>query len=161
MTLNVGPTRSGTDASLLLLRLLVPKPAKSEDIPDSAVRQYFTHTHSLKGRTRLGDKLQQHVVATRLTRCTKSLLVYWKIFVKIFDSATEFTCATCCDDKDFHKCSPVYTKPFVAATCRRDIICCNLSPSVYRCLDASQLYPRGSRKNSLEYTKEHSLYCAI
>ena len=31
MTLSVGPTKGGTDASLLLLRLLVPKSAKNID----------------------------------------------------------------------------------------------------------------------------------
>ena len=58
----------------------------------------------------LGDKLQQHCEATR--RSNKSLLVYWRIFVKIFVAVTEFCCrnkshnfsliwffATCCSDK--------------------------------------------------------------
>ena len=116
MTLSVGPT------SLLLLRLLAPKSAKSVDYQTLQYGSTLRIRTALKGRSRQGDKLQQHVVATRLTRSTKSLLMKWKIFVKIFDSATEFTCATCCDDKDFRKSSPVYTKRFVAATCRRDII---------------------------------------
>ena len=41
-----------------------------------------------KGRYILGDKLKQHVAATRCS--DKSLCVYWRIFVKIFVSATEF-----------------------------------------------------------------------
>ena len=76
--------------------------------------------------------------------------MYWRNFVKIFVSAKHFVAATsrtnsvwfdflqhvaatkfCCKDKDFHKNSPVHTKTFVAATCRRDMFL-NLSPSVYR-----------------------------
>ena len=46
-----------------------------------------------KGRYTLGDKLQQHVAATRCS--DKSLRrVYWRIFVKIFLAATEFVAAT-------------------------------------------------------------------
>ena len=39
-------------------------------------------------RYTLGDKLQQHVAATRCS--DRSLRVYWRIFVKIFVAATEF-----------------------------------------------------------------------
>ena len=45
-----------------------------------------------KGRYTLGDKLLQHVAATRCS--DKSLRVYWRIFVKIFVAATEFVAAT-------------------------------------------------------------------
>ena len=71
----------------------------------------------------------------------KSLRVYWRIFVKIFVSAREFChsnmlqkiksdriCATCRGDKNllqgqrFYKISPVHTKQFVAAMCRRNML---------------------------------------
>ena len=45
---------------------------------------------SLKGRYRLGNKLQQHVTTTR--RSDKSLRVYWRIFVKIIISAYHEFC---------------------------------------------------------------------
>ena len=85
---------------------------------------------------RSDDQLQQHVAATR--RSDKSLRVCWRIFVKIFLSATEFCrcnksqkiksdciCATCCGDKDFHKNSPLHTERFAAATCR--LVCSDLN----------------------------------
>ena len=105
---------------------------------------YFTLKISCRnlstiGRYTLGNKLQQHVAATRCS--DKSLRVYRRIFVKIFVAATEFVAATsrtdsvwfdflrlvaatkfCCGDKDFHKNSPVHTKRFVAATCRLTLL---------------------------------------
>ena len=85
----------------------------------------------------LGDKLQQHVAATR--RSDKSLHVYWRIFVKILVFPTEFLsqqhCAknqireNLCDlsqrqnsvaeTKIFTKFLSS-TKRFVAAMCRRN-----------------------------------------
>ena len=49
-------------------------------------------TEMRKGRYTLGDKLQQHVAATRCS--DKSLRVYCRIFVKIVVAATEFVAAT-------------------------------------------------------------------
>ena len=51
--------------------------------------RYLTPSEApyIQGRYTLGDKLQQHVASAR--RSDKSLYVYWKIFVKIFVSATE------------------------------------------------------------------------
>ena len=93
---------------------------------------------------RSGDQLQQHVAATH--RSDKSLRVYWRIFVKIFVSATEFCrrnksqklsdlifCAmllrenSIAETKIFtHRKKSIYTRSDlslrnVAATC-----CCNL-----------------------------------
>ena len=104
--------------------------------------QIYSWARTYKGRYTLGDigdKLQQHVAATRCS--DKSFRVYWRIFVKIFVAATEFVAATsrtdsvwfdflrlvaatkfCCGDKDFHKNSPVHTKRFVAATCRLTLL---------------------------------------
>ena len=75
----------------------------------------------------------RQVAATR--RSDKSLRVCWRIFVKIFVSATshkksnqtEFVrlvAATklCCRDKDFHQTSPAHTKRSLAATCRRNLL---------------------------------------
>ena len=108
-------------------------------------------------------KLQQRVAATNRFVCAGEFL--WKFlspqhnfvaatsrkksnhteFVRLV-AATKF----CCIDKDFYKNSPVHTKRFVAATCRRNVLlqlvagpvhldwsvaatcCCNFSPSVYR-----------------------------
>ena len=58
---------------------------------------YFTLKISCRnlstiGRYTLGNKLQQHVAATRCS--DKSLRVYRRIFVKIFVAATEFVAAT-------------------------------------------------------------------
>ena len=65
------------------------------------------------GRYTLGDRLQQLV----------ALLVYWRIFVKVFVSTTEFCrckmlqkiksdriCATCCGDKILLQCQRFVTK---------------------------------------------------
>ena len=107
----------------------------------------------LKGQYTLGNKLQQQVTATDHSVCTglvtscsnslqrQSLHVYWRNFVKIFVSATEFChrnkshkfCliwffATCCCDKmllqrqRFSQNSPVHTKWFVAVTSGRDML---------------------------------------
>ena len=56
--------------------------------------------------------LQQNFVAA--TCCKKSNLTE---FVRLV-GATKF----CCRDKDFHKISPVHTKRFVAAVCRRNML---------------------------------------
>ena len=110
-----------------------------------AITLLFSTTHKisfsgiLKGQYTLGDKLQQHVAATRCS--DKSLHVYWRIFVKIFVAATEFVAPTSCTDsvwfdflqlvaakkffcgdKNFHKNSPVHTKRFGAATCRLTLL---------------------------------------
>ena len=92
-------------------------------------------------------RLNQAVMLRRLVAATHRL-VYWRIYVKIYVSATEFCrrnksqkfCLAgliffvhvaaanfCCGDKDFYKNSPVHPKRLmllrrVAATC-----CCNLS----------------------------------
>ena len=107
------------------------------------------HTRRQVAATRCGDRslnvnrsddqLQQQGEATR--RSDKSLRVYWRIFVKSLSPQQNFVAATsrkkssqtefvrlvaatkfCCSDKDFHKNSPVQTKRFVAATCRRDML---------------------------------------
>ena len=93
----------------------------------------------LKGRYTLGDKLQQHVAATRCS--DKSLRVHWRNLWKSLSLQQNFGAATsrtdsvwfdflqlvaatkfCCGDKDFHKNSPVHTKRFVAATCRLTLL---------------------------------------
>ena len=65
---------------------------------------------------RSGDKLLQqltvHFVAATSRRKSNQFE-----FVRLV-AATKL----CCSDKDFHKNSPVHTKRFVAATCRRDAL---------------------------------------
>ena len=100
----------------------------------------FCHSNKLQknqisqGRYTLGDKLQQHVAATR--RSDKSLRVYWKMFVKISVSATEFCrsnllqkiksdriCATCRGDKILlqrQRFSPNFSSTH-EAICRCDV----------------------------------------
>ena len=92
-----------------------------------------------KGRYTIGDKLQQHVAATRCS--DKSLRVYWRNLWKSLSLQQNFVAATsrtdsvwfdflrlvaatkfCCGDKDFHKNSPVHTMRFVAATCRLTLL---------------------------------------
>ena len=55
-------------------------------MPDLLQDRFYV---SVKGRYTLGNKLQQHVAATRCS--DKSLRVYWRIFVKIFVAATSRT----------------------------------------------------------------------
>ena len=93
----------------------------------------------VKGRYTPGDKLQQQGEATR--RSDKSLRVYWRIFfenlcvrnriLSLQQVAKNQIRLNLCDllrrqnsvaGKDFHKNSPVHTKRFVAATCRRDML---------------------------------------
>ena len=87
--------------------------------------------------TSCSNMLRRHIAATH--RSDKSLRVYWRVFVKVFLSATEFCrsnmlqkiksdriCATYRGDKillqrqRFSQISPVHSKRCVAATC-----CCN------------------------------------
>ena len=100
---------------------------------------YLPATNTWTLKYTLGDKLQQHVAATR--RSEKSLRVCWRILWKSLSPQHNFVAATsrkksnqtefvrlvaatrlCCRDKDFHKNSPVHTKRFVAATCRRNVL---------------------------------------
>ena len=58
--------------------------------------------------------MKMFVSATEFCRCNKSQK---NIYVRLV-AATKF----CCSDKDFHKRSPVHTKRFLAAKCRRDML---------------------------------------
>ena len=51
---------------------------------------------------------QQHVAKKQIRQ---------NLYVRLV-AVTKF----CCRDKDFHKISPVHTKRFVAATCRRNML---------------------------------------
>ena len=66
----------------------------------------------IKGWYTLGDKLQQHVATAR--RSDKSLRVCWRIFVKIFVSATEF-----CRSNTLQKIK----SDRICATCTHGVIC--------------------------------------
>ena len=85
--------------------------------------------------TSCSNKVKRHVAATNRFVCTGEFL--WKSLSpqQNFVAATSrkksnqtesvrLVAATkfCCSDKDFHKNSPVHTKRFVAATCRRDML---------------------------------------
>ena len=120
--------------------------------------------------TSCSNTLQRHVAATNPLVWTEKFL--WKSL----SLQQNFVAATCCKksnqtefvrlvaatkfycrDKDFHQISPVHTKRFVAAICRRNMLlqlvarpvhtewsvaatcCCNLSPSVYRPLRPTQI----------------------
>ena len=76
--------------------------------------RYLTPSEApyIKGWYTLGDKLQQHVATAR--RSDKSLRVYWRIFVKIFVSATEF-----CRSNTLQKIK----SDRICATCTHGVIC--------------------------------------
>ena len=103
-------------------------------------------TFSRPRHTALGDKLLQHVVAT--SHSDKSLRVHWRIFAKVFVSATSRTESNhiefiqlfavtkfCFEDKDFHKNSPVQTRRLSLQ--RISVDCSNLSPDLYTQSDLS------------------------
>ena len=129
-------------------------------------RRFKVGTHLA---TSCSNTLQRHVAATNRFVCAGQFL--WKSlspqhnFVTTTSrkksNQTEFVrlvAATklCCREKDFRKNSPVHTRRFVVATCRRNVFlqlvdgplhmewsvaatcCCNLSPSVYRRLWAKR-----------------------
>ena len=85
---------------------------KSSINPPSQISPPFHGKKVNKGRYTLGDKLQQHVAATRCS--DKSLRVYWRIFVKIFVAATEF-----CRHNKSHRFSLIW---FFATCCRDKIL---------------------------------------
>ena len=133
--------------------------------------QYIS-LHNINKRFKVGthlgtscsNTLQRHVAATNLFVCAGEFL--WQSlspqhnFVTATSrkksNQTEFVQLVAatklyCREKDFCKNSPVHTKRFVVATCRRNVLlqlvvdgplhmewsvaatcCCNLSPSLYR-----------------------------
>ena len=114
------------------------------------------------GRYTLGEKLQQHVTATDHSVCTGSAAScsnmlrrhvatsrtnsVWLVFLQHVAATKRLLQG----QRFIHKISPVHTKRFVAAMCRRNMLlqlvagpvhtewsvavtcCCNLSRSVYR-----------------------------
>ena len=123
---------------------------------------------------RRGNKINgRQITQCRATSCSTrcgdiSLRVYWRIFVKIFVSATEFCrcsksqkfCliwffATCCCDliplrrQRFSPKNPVHTKRFVSAICRRDLLLENsVSFSLERKASERENHPTRERRDA-------------
>ena len=160
MTLSVGPARSGTDASLLLLRLLVPKPAKSVDYQTPQYGSTLRIPTALKvgadKATNCSNTLWRHVssAAPNHFLCTrkflwKSLTLQLNLHARLVATTKIFTKVLQCTRSHLslrHVAATSFT-----ATCR---LMCTAVLTHRSCI-------LRKKEKLIEYTKEHSMYCAI